>query len=152
MAGEKRTESENEESKKCVFCSIRDGKAEGKILYEDELCFVLLDKYPLTKGHLMVISKTHYRAVIEAPDEVASHVFLKAKEYAKKVVDKLGADGVNVGANTGRAAGQIIFHFHVHVVPRYSGSGTASSGFWNRRGEELKVSEAEELYSALHEG
>ena len=51
------------EGKECIFCSIRDGKAEGKMLYEDELCFVILDKYPLTRGHLLVISKEHYRDV-----------------------------------------------------------------------------------------
>lgn len=134
---------------KCIFCRIRDGEEGNAVFYRDEVCFVVADKYPLSKGHMLIISNKHYRDVTEVPDEEVSHMFIKARDLSKSVMEKLGAEGANIGVNTGKAAGQVIFHFHIHVVPRYLKGGNLEGSFWNRMGKELSAREAEELYALL---
>lgn len=117
--------------RECIFCGIRDGAQEKGVIYRDDTCFVILDGHPLSRGHMLVISNNHYADIIRTPDAVAAHMFVKAKEFSKISRDRLKADGINIGVNTGAAAGQLIMHAHIHVIPRYLGGGK-SFGFGRR--------------------
>jgi histidine triad (HIT) family protein len=105
----------------CVFCEIY--KEKEKIIYEDSYCFVVLDKYPISRGHLLIISKEHFESMLDATDEVVADMYIVAKKFAKKQEEKLGAVAVNIGTNIGKEAGQKIMHFHIHVIPRYPKGG-----------------------------
>jgi histidine triad (HIT) family protein len=100
----------------CIFCLQQDGDS---VVYKDEKCYVMLDKYPVSRGHLLVISRDHYETVLDAPRDVSGHAFLLADHFAKVVKEEMEADGVNVTANIGKAAGQVVMHMHIHIIPRY---------------------------------
>lgn len=102
----------------CIFCDMSKISKEG-IVYEDSKCYVVLDKYPVTKGHLLVIPKRHYKDMLEAPKDVIDEAYEVAKMAATKLREKLTADGMNITTNVGKEAGQLILHFHIHVIPRY---------------------------------
>ena len=105
----------------CIFCKIAAGEIPSKTLYEDEKFRVILDVGPASKGHALVIPKEHYPNLYELPAEEAAGAFLLAKEMITKMKDKLGCDGFNVLQNNGEAAGQTVFHFHMHLIPRKAG-------------------------------
>lgn len=105
---------------KCVFCSLGSEK-DAKRVFSDEYCFVVLDKYPADYGHMLVISNAHFGNMLLADEKLVEHMYAVARKMAARTVDKLNAGGVNVVTNIGRQAGQIVDHFHVHVIPRYSG-------------------------------
>ncbi|MEM3996977.1 MAG: HIT family protein [Pyrobaculum sp.] len=132
----------------CIFCKIARGEAPAWRVYEDEEFLVILDKYPASYGHLLVVPKEHFTNVIDVPVDKAKRGFEIATRLAKAWA-KLGARGVNIVTNAGREAGQVVFHFHIHVIPRWGGPLT-----WHGR-EEIKESEAREvvdkLTSILHE-
>jgi len=128
----------------CVFCGIVSGSEPAWRVYEDDVVVVILDKYPVSKGHLLVITKKHYESIHDADPREALHAFAVAAALARVYRTKLGAPGVNVVTNSGRPAGQVIFHFHVHVIPRWSGG----SFRWSSR-HELTAEEAEEVIAEL---
>ncbi|MCE4600376.1 MAG: HIT family protein [Desulfurococcales archaeon] len=107
----------------CVFCRIVRGEIPAYTVYKDDDVTVFLDIYPVDKGHLLVVSNTHYESAEEAPPETAAKVFAVATAFARIYRVRLGAPGVNILTNSGRHAGQEIFHFHVHVIPRWRGGG-----------------------------
>ncbi|MCE4627622.1 MAG: HIT family protein [Desulfurococcales archaeon] len=124
-------------ARECIFCRIAKGEAPAYKVYEDEVSLVFLDIFPVEKGHLLVTSREHYEAVHNAPPRVVAHVFTVAAALAKIYRDILGAPGVNIVTNSGRAAGQEVFHFHVHVIPRWRGGG------WRRLVERHVLTEEE---------
>jgi histidine triad (HIT) family protein len=103
----------------CIFCSIVAGDAPATIVDEDEHTVAFMDIHPWTRGHALVIPREHYQDIHEIPDETLTHVITAAKRLAQRAVDVLDADGVNLLNSTGRAAWQTVFHFHLHVIPRY---------------------------------
>jgi histidine triad (HIT) family protein len=105
----------------CVFCRIVQKKADASIIYEDEVVMVFLDIRPLTAGHTLVIPKAHYVDIFDTPQEQISHVHRVTKQVALAVRKATGADGVTIIQQNGKAAGQDVFHIHVHVVPRFHG-------------------------------
>lgn len=104
----------------CIFCQIPK-EDKSKLLYKDKTCYVVYDKYPVTEGHMLVISNRHYENILDAPEETVKHVFVVAKKFAQKSLSQFGATGVNVVTNSNKDANQLVMHFHVHVVPRYPG-------------------------------
>ena len=102
----------------CIFCKILDGVIPSAKLYEDEDFRVILDLAPASKGHSLIISKFHAANLYEMPDELAAKALVLAKKMAAKLKEKLGCDGVNLVQNNGEAAGQTVFHFHMHLIPR----------------------------------
>ncbi|MBP1448780.1 MAG: HIT family protein [Thermoproteus sp.] len=128
----------------CVFCRIARGEAPAWKVYDDGEILVVLDKYPASRGHLLVIPRAHYESVVDAPLDAAAKAFRVASAFAK-LWSKLGARGVNIVTNAGREAGQMIFHFHVHVIPRWGGPV-----LWHGR-EELRKDEAREVAEKLEE-
>ncbi|MDE7014040.1 MAG: HIT family protein [Kineothrix sp.] len=109
--------------KDCIFCKIANGDIPSKELYEDDEFKVILDLGPATKGHALILPKNHYANLFELPDEDASKVMLLAKKMAGRMAEKLGCDGFNLVQNNGKAAGQTVFHFHLHLIPRYEDDG-----------------------------
>lgn len=103
----------------CVFCKIAGGEIPSTTLYEDEDFRVILDLGPAARGHALLLPKEHYRDLFELDDEIAAKVLVKAKRIAGRMKKALGADGFNLVQNNGEAAGQTVFHFHMHLIPRY---------------------------------
>lgn len=105
----------------CIFCKIANGEIPAATLYEDDDFRVILDLGPASKGHALILPKEHYANLYELDDEVAAKVLVLAKEMIKKLTDVLGCDGYNLVQNNGEAAGQTVYHFHMHLIPRYEG-------------------------------
>jgi histidine triad (HIT) family protein len=103
----------------CTFCQIARGEAPAKIIYEDEKAMAFLSNRPVNAGHTLVISKKHYENVFEIPEKEMMHIFKIVKKVAHAVKTAENAEGVKIVQNNGEAAGQVIFHFHVHVIPMY---------------------------------
>lgn len=103
----------------CIFCKIANGEIPSTTLYEDEDFRVILDLGPATRGHALLLPKNHFANLFELDDETAQKAILVAKKMAGKMKDALGADGFNLVQNNGEAAGQTVFHFHMHLIPRY---------------------------------
>ena len=108
---------------KCIFCKIANGEIPSKTLYEDEEFRVILDLGPAAAGHALILPKNHYVNLYELPDETASQVMLLAKKMAAQMTEKLHCDGFNLVQNNGEVAGQTVFHFHMHLIPRYKDDG-----------------------------
>ena len=106
---------------KCIFCKIANGEIPSATLYEDEDFRVILDLGPATKGHALILPKNHFDNLFEIPEDMDAKAFILAKKIAKKMKDVFGCDGVNIVQNNGVAAGQTVFHFHIHLIPRYEG-------------------------------
>lgn len=104
---------------KCIFCKIAAGEIPSATLYEDSDFRVILDLGPAAKGHALILPKEHYANLYELPDELAKKAILLAKKMAKVLTEALDCDGLNVVQNNGEAAGQTVFHFHMHLIPRY---------------------------------
>lgn len=107
----------------CIFCKIANGDIPSKTLYEDDEFRVILDLGPATKGHALILPKDHFANLYELPDETAAKVMQLAKKMAVQMTEKLGCDGFNLVQNNGETAGQTVFHFHLHLIPRYVNDG-----------------------------
>ena len=105
----------------CIFCKIANGEIPSATLYEDNDFRVILDLGPASKGHALIIPKEHYANLYELDDELASKILVLAKKMITKLTDILGCDGYNIVQNNEEAAGQTVFHFHMHMIPRYKG-------------------------------
>lgn len=103
----------------CIFCKLANGDIPTNTLYEDEDFRVILDQSPASKGHALIIPKEHYRNLYDLDDELASKALVLAKKMIRKMAEALGASGYNVVQNNEEAAGQTVFHFHMHLIPRY---------------------------------
>ena len=101
----------------CIFCKIISGEVPSKILYEDNDIMILLDAYPDTDGHALVIPKKHYEDIYDVDNEIFNKMITKAKEYAKIIMEKLNKKGVTFLINYGDA--QAIKHLHLHILPDY---------------------------------
>ena len=107
----------------CIFCKLANGVFATRSIYEDEDFNVILDLAPATKGHALILPKDHYKNLYELPDETAGKAMKLAKKMAIRMTDKLGADGFNLLQNNNEVAGQTVFHFHLHLIPRYNDDG-----------------------------
>lgn len=103
----------------CVFCKIAAGDIPSATIYEDDSFKVILDISPATKGHAIIIPKNHADNIFEMKTEDASKIFVIATKVAKAMKEVLSCDGLNVLQNNGEIAGQTVFHFHMHLIPRY---------------------------------
>jgi histidine triad (HIT) family protein len=112
----------------CVFCKIARKQALASFVYEDENVLAFLDIRPLNEGHTLVIPKEHYATIFEAPEELVAHLHRIVKRVALAVRESTKADGISVIQQNGKAAGQEIFHLHVHVIPRYEGQKLSRFG------------------------
>ncbi len=105
----------------CIFCKIVRKQAPACIIYEDETVMAFLDIRPLNEGHTLVIPKKHYVDIFDIPKEQLSKVHKVAKQVSSAIKKAADSDGISIIQQNGKAAGQEIFHFHVHMVPRFDG-------------------------------
>ena len=108
-----------EDTDDCIFCKIVAGELPATIVDEDERTVAFMDISPATRGHALVIPRAHARGLFEVSDEDLAACAQAARRLATRARERLGADGVNLLNSCGRAAWQTVFHFHVHVIPRY---------------------------------
>lgn len=109
----------------CIFCAIAAGDAPARIVHSDDKAVAFLDNNPLTTGHTLVIPRRHVNDLLDASGAVAE-IGAAVEATAALLVDRLGADGINAFQATGQAAGQTVFHLHVHLLPRWSGDDLLS--------------------------
>lgn len=107
----------------CIFCKIANGEVPSKTLYEDDNFRVILDLGPATRGHALILPKEHYADLYELPEELAGEAMKLAKKMVTKMTERLGCEGFNLIQNNGDMAGQTVFHFHMHMIPRYQADG-----------------------------
>lgn len=105
----------------CIFCKIVAGELPARIVDEDERTIAFMDIAPATRGHALVIPRAHATDLIEVGEEDLAATIAAARRLAARMSERLGAEGVNLLNSCGRAAWQTVFHFHVHVIPRYAG-------------------------------
>jgi histidine triad (HIT) family protein len=105
----------------CIFCRIIEGREPSVKVYEDSSVVAFMDIYPINPGHLLVVPKRHVERFDELTEEEVAALARAARRLAPAVIKAVGADGYNIVSNNGRAAGQVIFHVHLHIVPRFSG-------------------------------
>lgn len=123
----------------CIFCKIAAGEIPSATIYEDEDFRVILDIEPASKGHALILPKEHYANLYEMPDELAAKVLVLAKQIITKMTDILGCDGYNVLQNNGEVAGQTVFHYHMHLIPRYKEDDVTITWKHGNLSEELKA-------------
>ena len=107
----------------CIFCRIVRKEAKASILFENENCLVFTPLDSISKGHALLIPKVHYKDVFDIEDEALQALALIAKEFASGLVKEHGATGINLLHASGKDAQQSVFHFHMHLVPRYPDDG-----------------------------
>ena len=105
----------------CIFCKIVRKEAPTSTVYEDEQVMAFMDIRPVSEGHTLIIPKHHYEDIFDTPEELGAYVHKVAKRIAVAVKKATGADGISIVQQNGKAAGQDIFHLHVHVIPRFEG-------------------------------
>jgi histidine triad (HIT) family protein len=129
----------------CIFCKIVAGDLPARKVDEDENTIAFLDIAPWTRGHALVIPKEHTKNLYEAPAEVLRDTGVAAQRLARTMRDRLGADGINTINSTEPAAMQTVFHYHVHVIPRYEDDGFGLPGHKDEADDEELDKVAEEL-------
>ncbi len=107
----------------CIFCDIIQGAAEVSVCYEDTDSIAFMDIQPVNAGHVLVVSRQHFESFLDLPKELGTHLFDVAMQLAPAIRKVSGADGMNVIVSSGAAAGQDIYHFHIHLIPRRRGDG-----------------------------
>ncbi len=104
----------------CIFCRIIGNEISSVSLYEDDDFKVIMDISPAVKGHAVLITKKHIASIFEMDEETASKIFPVVAKVAKAMKEELKCDGLNILQNNGEVAGQTVFHFHIHLIPRFS--------------------------------
>ena len=125
---------------KCIFCDMIEGKLSCHMIYQDDDCISILDKYPIDNGHSLVITKKPYEKLTDMSNQEVAELFSKIPKIANAIIKATNADAFSIAQNNGRAAKQIIPHVHVHIIPRYNDTGT----LWLKR-KILKDNELDEL-------
>ena len=103
----------------CIFCKITNGEIPSVTIYEDELFQVILDRGPASKGHALIIPKEHYEDLYDLSEEMTAKAFVLAKTLTEKMTKALSCDGFNIVQDNKEASGQTVFHFHIHLIPRF---------------------------------
>ena len=107
----------------CIFCKIVKGEIPASKVYEDKNSLAFLDISPINKGHTLLIPKEHYEDLFDLPEDKLKELSVTLKKVSKAVLNGVKADGLNVGMNNKPASGQIVFHAHFHIIPRYKNDG-----------------------------
>ena len=128
----------NMRDENCIFCKIAAGEIPSATLYEDDDFRVILDLGPASKGHALILPKEHYINLYDIDDEMLAKAALLAKKMVKKLTDVLGCDGYNIVQNNEPCAGQTVFHFHMHLIPRYEGDNVGLGWHMGELTDEVK--------------
>ncbi|SDY46243.1 HIT family protein [Lachnobacterium bovis] len=119
----------------CIFCKLANGDIPTNSIYEDDDFNVILDASPATKGHALILPKEHYKDVYSIDPELLGKAAVLAQKIIKIEKEKLGCQGYNIVQNNGEVAGQTVFHFHMHLIPRYEKQEDDTTGVvdWEQR-------------------
>jgi histidine triad (HIT) family protein len=131
----------------CLFCRIVAGELPSTRVHEDERVIAIMDIFPATRGHALVIPRAHAADIRDVAADDLSAAAQAARLLAGRAVERLGADGVTVMQSNGAAAWQTVFHYHVHVIPRYEGDPLVLP--WTPGGEPTAAEELERLAASL---
>ena len=107
----------------CTFCDIVRGAAEVSIVYEDAQALAFLDIQPVNTGHVLVVPKTHYETLVDVPRDIGRHIYEVAMRLVPVIQDVAGTPDINMVVSSGKAAGQDVFHYHMHLIPRKADDG-----------------------------
>ena len=107
----------------CTFCDLIHGAAEVSICYEDADAIAFMDIQPVNAGHVLVVPRQHYESLVDTPPELAKHLFDVSMQLANVVRNVTKCEDMNIVVNSGKTAGQDVFHYHVHLIPRREGDG-----------------------------
>ena len=129
----------------CIFCKIAAGEIPSTTIYEDDDFRVILDIEPASKGHALILPKEHFAILYELDDALAAKALVVAKKVITQMTEVLGCDGYNVLQNNGTAAGQTVFHFHMHLIPRYKEDDVKIGWKLGKLTEEVKQEIIEKL-------
>lgn len=127
----------------CIFCKILNGELPSSKVYEDDKVVAFLDIHPIQPGHTLVVPKIHCNDLLDCNPAALKDMMEATQKVARAVVKATGAEGFNLGVNNGRVAGQIIFHLHMHVIPRHGGDGLRHWGALTyKEGEMSRIADA----------
>jgi len=107
----------------CIFCKILNGDIPSATIYEDEEFKAILDRFPANEGHVLILPKEHSANIFEIDPQLAGRLFTLATKIAREMKHTLGFEHMNVMQNNGTVAGQTVYHFHLHLIPRYENDG-----------------------------
>lgn len=105
----------------CIFCKIINNEFNATKVYEDSSLIVIMDVFPESRGHMLIIPKAHHTNLYTVEDELLAKIIATSKKIAEAAVKALNADGIRIAQFNGEAAGQTVFHYHMHVIPAYEG-------------------------------
>jgi len=131
----------------CIFCKLANGDIPTNTIFEDEDVRVFLDAGPATKGHALVVPKNHYADIYEIEPDVLAKVAKVAQKVIKHATKVLGCEGYNLVQNNGEVAGQTVFHFHMHLIPRYKDMDNTNLISWTPGA--MEAEEAKTLCESL---
>ena len=117
----------------CLFCKISNGEISSAKIFENDRIFVFLDINPLTKGHCLVVPKAHFENIFDIDEDILKEIISVAKDMAENAKRNLGATGVQLVNASGKDAEQSVFHFHLHVIPRYEGDDLKMNDWWQSK-------------------
>ncbi len=133
------------EENKCIFCGIADGSIQSAKIYEDDSVICVLDIFPASEGHVLVIPKKHISVSAQLDESLAAHLFNVGNKMSAVLFDSLKAEGTNLLIANGAAAGQKVDHLVLHVIPRYNGDGINIS--W--KSEQIKEEELKRIFEKI---
>ena len=113
----------------CIFCDMIEGKMPCYMIYHDDDCIAILDKYPIDNGHSLIITKKPYEKLTDMDVNEVAKLFSKIPKIANAIMSATNADAFSIAQNNGKAAKQIVPHVHIHIIPRYNATGT----LWTKR-------------------
>lgn len=143
-------EAPESEEGACIFCAIVARQAEASVVYDDTTAVVFMDLNPVTPGHLLVVPRTHAVGFEDLDEATSAHVWSVGHRMARALRRSgLRCDGINVFVADGEVAFQEVFHFHLHVIPRYAGDGFSIDAAWEKRERALLDADAEAVRTAL---
>lgn len=134
----------------CIFCSIIKGDIPCAKVYEDEHVLAFLDLSQVTKGHTLVIPKVHKENVYELTPDIAKHIFEAVPKIANAIKAEYNLIGLNILNNNGEHAGQSVFHFHMHLIPRY-GKGDGFGAVWKTHESEYTPEELQKIAVSINQ-
>ena len=134
----------------CIFCSIIKGDIPCAKVYEDEHVLAFLDLSQVTKGHTLVIPKVHKENVYELTPDIAKHIFEAVPKIANAIKAEYNPIGLNILNNNGEHAGQSVFHFHMHLIPRY-GKGDGFGAVWKTNESEYTPEELQKIAVSINQ-
>lgn len=134
----------------CIFCQIIEGSVPSAKIYEDEHVYAFMDIMPLTKGHILLIPKSHKENVYDLTDVEAANLFAVAPKIARALKEEFTPVGMNLLQNNGAPAGQSVFHFHLHFIPRYDETDGFDLSTWEPKHTDYSLDKIQEIAANIH--